>query len=84
MAGFVADIDTMDSTIRSNLTVGPPVDLLVYRRDALEAETRLRIEEDDPYFLMIRSQWSESLRDAYLALPDPPWSKRKGRSKADR
>jgi putative proteasome-type protease len=67
---------SMDSTIRSNLTVGPPVDLFVYRRGALEAETRLRIDEDDPYFQMIRSQWSQSLRDAYLALPDPPWAKR--------
>ena len=49
----------------------------------LEA-ARLRIEEDDPYFLMIRSQWSQSLHDAYLALPEPPWSKRNGRSKATR
>ena len=64
---------SMDSTIRSNLTVGPPVDLLIYRRDALQPEIRLRIEEDDPYFQMIRHQWSESLRDAYLALPAPPW-----------
>jgi putative proteasome-type protease len=68
----------MDSTIRSNLTVGPPVDLVVYRRDSLDVETRLRIGEDDPYFQMIRNQWSESLRDAYLALPDLPWSKRNG------
>jgi predicted proteasome-type protease len=64
---------SMDSTIRSNLTVGPPVDLLIYRRDALRPEIRLRVEEDDPYFQMIRNQWSESLRDAYRALPAPPW-----------
>lgn len=73
---------SMDSTIRSNLTVGPPVDLMVYRRDALEIETRLRIGEDDPYFQMIRHQWSESLRSAYQALPDPPWSKRNGNGSA--
>lgn len=73
---------SMDSTIRSNLTVGPPVDLLVYRRNALEVETRLRIDEDDPYFQMIRSQWSQSLRDAYLSLPEPPWSKGNGDSGA--
>ena len=75
---------SMDSTIRSNLTVGPPVDLLVYRRDALTVETKLRIDEDDPYFQMIRSQWSQSLRDAYLALAEPPWSKRNGEAKASR
>jgi len=70
---------SMDSTIRSNLTVGPPIDLLVYRRDAFEVETKLRIDEDDPYFQMIRNQWSESLRDAYRSLPEPPWSKRAAR-----
>lgn len=73
---------SMDSTIRSNLTVGPPIDLLVYRRDSMEIETQLRIEEDDPYFQMIRNQWSQSLRDAYLELPDPPWSKRDGTAEA--
>lgn len=73
---------SMDSTIRSNLTVGAPVDLLVYRRDAIAVETQRRIEEDDPYFQMIRNQWSQSLRDAYLALPDPPWAKRNGNAEA--
>jgi putative proteasome-type protease len=67
---------SMDSTIRSNLTVGPPFDMMVYRRDTAEPETKLRLDEDDPYLQMIRSQWSQSLRDAYLALPDPPWAKR--------
>lgn len=41
---------SMDSTLRSNLTVGLPVDLLVYRRDALKVALRRRITEDDPYF----------------------------------
>jgi putative proteasome-type protease len=56
--------------------VGMPVDLLVYRRDRLEPEVRLRVNEDDPYFQTIHSQWSEALRDAYLALPEPPWAKK--------
>ncbi len=67
---------SMDSTIRSNLTVGMPVDLLVYRRDGLEPEVQLRVNEDDPYFQTIHRQWSEALRDAYLALPEPPWTKK--------
>ncbi len=64
---------SMDSTLRSNLTVGPPVDLLVYRRDAFKLELKRRITEDDPYFRMIRERWSEALREAYLAIPRPNW-----------
>ena len=41
---------SMDSTLRSNLTVGMPIDLLVYRRDALKVELKRRITEDDEYF----------------------------------
>ncbi len=69
---------SMDSTIRSNLSVGPPIDLLVYRRDSLEPEVNLRIDEHDPYFQSIRTEWSEALRKAYLAMPEPPWAKRAG------
>lgn len=65
---------SMDSTLRSNLTVGLPVDLAVYRRDALKLELRRRITEDDDYFRMIRERWSEALRDAYRAIPRPDWS----------
>jgi len=64
---------SMDSTLRSNLTVGMPIDLLVYRRGTLEPELRRRITEDDAYFQMIRERWSEALRDAYRAIPRPPW-----------
>ena len=64
---------SMDSTLRSNLTVGMPVDLLVYRRDSFEVAAQKRIEADDPYFLTIRERWSEALRDAYRTMPDPSW-----------
>ena len=64
---------SMDSTLRSNLTVGLPIDLLVYRRDALAVELRRRITEDDEYFRMIRERWSEALREAYRAIPRPNW-----------
>lgn len=65
---------SMDSTLRSNLTVGLPIDLLVYRRDALKVELRRRITEDDPYFAMIRERWSQALREAYRAIPRPDWA----------
>jgi putative proteasome-type protease len=64
---------SMDSTLRSNLTVGLPIDLLVYRRDALKAEVKRRLTEDDPYFRMIRERWSEALREAYRGIPRPDW-----------
>jgi len=64
---------SMDSTLRSNLTVGMPVDLLVYRRDSLGVTLRKRLTEDEPYFRHVREGWSTSLRDAYRALPTPDW-----------
>jgi putative proteasome-type protease len=64
---------SMDSTLRSNLSVGMPLDLMVYRRDALKAEIRRRITESDPYFRMIHEGWSEALRNAYRAMPRPDW-----------
>jgi len=64
---------SMDSTLRSNLTVGLPIDLLVYRRDALEIALKRRITADDPYFLNLRERWSEALREAYRTMPEPDW-----------
>lgn len=64
---------SMDSTLRSNLTVGMPIDLMVYRRDAMHAEIRRRITDIDPYFRMISEGWSEALRNAYRAIPRPDW-----------
>jgi putative proteasome-type protease len=64
---------SMDSTLRSNLTVGLPIDLVVYRRDAAQAEVNLRLGEDDAYFRMIRERWSLALQDAHRAIPRPDW-----------
>ena len=64
---------SMDSTLRSNLTVGMPLDLLVYRRDSQRIELRRRISEDDPYFRGIRRRWSAALREAYQSIPRPDW-----------
>jgi len=64
---------SMDSTLRSNLTVGMPVDLMVLRRDALEVTLRRRMTENDEYFRFLSDRWSQSLREAYLALPRPDW-----------
>jgi putative proteasome-type protease len=65
---------SMDSTLRSNLTVGMPIDLLVYRRGALAPELKRRITEEDEYFRAIRERWSEALRETYRAMPRPTWT----------
>jgi putative proteasome-type protease len=62
---------SMDSTIRSNLSVGLPLDLAIVRRDALQVSLHRNIGADDSYFKAIRDGWSESLRNAFHALPDP-------------
>ena len=65
---------SLDSTIQSNLAVGPPIDLLVLRRDALESELNYRIELDEPYFKELSDRWSEALRRAHMSLPRPPYA----------
>lgn len=64
---------SMDSTLRSNLSVGLPVDLLVLRRDELRVALKRRICDDDEYFRMIRDRWSAALREAYRSIPNPHW-----------
>ena len=64
---------SFDSTMRSNLAVGLPIDLMVLRRDYLVAETRKRIDQDDPYFHDLGQRWSSALRDAHMAIPAPPY-----------
>jgi putative proteasome-type protease len=66
---------SMDATLRSNLTVGLPIDLLVYKKDALKVDIRRRLGEHDPYFRKIREDWSTALRDAYLRMPRPDWAR---------
>lgn len=64
---------SMDSTIRSNLSVGLPLDLLVLRTGALKVCSHTRIDAENAYFEMIRTRWGESLREVFHALPSPDW-----------
>jgi putative proteasome-type protease len=61
---------SMDSTLRSNLSVGMPLDLAVMRRDSHAFDLHERIEADDPRFLAISQHWGEALRNAFSSLPD--------------
>jgi putative proteasome-type protease len=65
---------SIDSTMRSNLSVGMPIDLLVVRRDSYDAELIYRIEPGEPYFNDLRERWSAALRAAHIAIPRPPYS----------
>ncbi len=65
---------SMDSTMRSNLGVGMPIDLMVYRRDALKTDLVRRVDETDAYFAGLRSSWSDALSQAHKAIPRPPYS----------
>ena len=56
---------SFDSTIRSNLSVGLPIDMLTYERDTLRIEHTKRIVADDPYFKRLSSDWSQALREAF-------------------
>lgn len=64
---------SLDATLRSNVAVGLPADVLTLPRDAIDPEVEVRIEPDDPYFGDLGSRWSSALRDAVAAIPDPPW-----------
>jgi len=64
---------SMDSTVKSNLTVAPPIDLLVYERDALKVKIHTVLKADDPYWTSLRKTWDDGLHDRFRKLPDPPW-----------
>ena len=62
---------SMDSTLRSNLSVGLPLDLATIRTDGLRIDSHRSIDSSDTYFQMIHTRWGESLLHAFEALPDP-------------
>jgi putative proteasome-type protease len=65
---------SVDSTLRSNLSVGMPIDVMVARRDACDAELTYRIEPGDAYFADLRERWSAALRAAHGTIPRPPYA----------
>lgn len=60
---------SMDSTMRSNATVGPPLELLVYERDSLRFDRHTSFEADHPFLLDLKSRWNQALSDAFATLP---------------
>jgi putative proteasome-type protease len=65
---------SFDSTMRSNISVGPPIDLLCYERDSLKVGLRRRLGEQDSYFNDVRQRWGDGLKRLFVDLPDPHWN----------
>ena len=65
---------SMDSTLKSNLSVGLPLDLVVYEAGALKCDKIICIEENNPYFRMLHDSWGEKLRQVFDSIQDPMWN----------
>ena len=64
---------SIDSTLKSNLSVGLPIDLAVYQAGALRSQQVVCIDEANPYFSMIRNSWGQRLQEAFTGIDDPDW-----------
>ncbi|MEX8520129.1 MAG: peptidase [Leptothrix sp. (in: b-proteobacteria)] len=64
---------SMDSTLKSNLGVGLPLDLVVYQEGTFKTSQVVCIDEHNPYFQMIHSTWGQRLREVFEAIDDPRW-----------
>jgi putative proteasome-type protease len=65
---------SMDSTLKSNLSVGLPLDLVVYDAGSLQSDKIACIEDNNPYLLMLRSAWGHKLREVFDSIEDPMWN----------
>ncbi len=64
---------SFDSTMRSNLSVGMPIDLICYERDSLALQKRRRFDDGDAYFAALSHAWSEGTRQVFRQLPELQW-----------
>ncbi|MEM7224747.1 MAG: peptidase [Pseudomonadota bacterium] len=69
-----AAILSFDATMRSNLSVAPPIDLLCYHADSFSAETKIKLNNEDPYFAALREGYGRGLLELVDGLPSPPWA----------
>ena len=65
---------SMDSTLKSNLSVGLPLDLVVYEADTFQTEKVVCIDENNPYFKMLHGTWGQRLREVFDSIEDPVWN----------
>lgn len=67
---------SIDSTMKSNISVGPPINLMMYEKDSFEIKHNLRLRLGDPYLAKIRKLWEESLKQAFNYIPNIDWQHR--------
>ena len=65
---------SMDSTLKSNLSVGLPLDMVVYEADAFHSDKVVCIDADNPYFKMLHDNWGTKLRQVFDSIEDPMWN----------
>jgi putative proteasome-type protease len=64
---------SMDSTMKSNLSVGPPLDLVVYEANRFQTDKIVCLDMNNPYYRMLHNVWGQKLRDVFDSLDDPVW-----------
>ena len=65
---------SMDSTLKSNLSVGLPLDMVVYEANTYCTDKVVCIDENNPYFKMLRNSWGQKLREVFDSIEDPMWN----------
>jgi len=65
---------SMDSTLKSNLSVGLPLDMVVYEADSFHSDKVVCIDEHNPYFQMLHNSWGQRLREVFDGIEDPMWN----------
>jgi putative proteasome-type protease len=70
---------SMDSALKSNLSVGLPLDLLVYKEGSFRSEDIVCVDEANPYFAMMRESWGNRLREVFQSIENPEWGKEEAR-----
>ncbi|MEP6719959.1 MAG: peptidase, partial [Variovorax sp.] len=64
---------SMDSTMKSNLSVGLPLDLVVYEANRLQTDKVICIDAENPYYRMMHNSWGQKLREVFDSIEDPVW-----------
>jgi putative proteasome-type protease len=63
---------SMDSTMKSNVSVGPPIDVQFYKADSYDLSDRYRFDVDDPFLIDLRREWGNKLNQAFSEMPRMP------------
>lgn len=74
---------SIDSTMKSNISVGPPISMVMYHADSLVVRHKLQLRLGDPYLAKVRKWWEESVKNAFELMPELEWEYNPETSKED-